>query len=158
MTHTATGRCTCGTVRYALTDTPLFVHCCHCTWCQRETGSAFVLNALIERAAVDLMSGEPVEVPVPSNSGRGQKIHRCPDCQVALWSVYSGAGPKFVFLRAGTLDDPSAFPPDIHIFTTTKQPWVTLPDGVPALPGFYDREQVWPAASLARRAAALAAD
>jgi hypothetical protein len=149
------GGCACGTVRYRLKRRPLFVHACHCRRCQRETGSAFVMNALIEAEAVELTAGRTVEVLTPSDSGRGQLIYRCPDCQVALWSVYAGSGPLFRFVRIGALDDPDACPPDIHIFTGSKQPWVVLPEGVPAVPEYYDRREHWPAESLARRAAVL---
>ena len=149
-TETFEGGCDCRHVRYRLTRTPLFVHCCHCRWCQRETGSAFVLNALIETASVELLHGEPEMVMTPSHSGQGQNIARCPHCRVALWSHYPGAGPKFAFVRVGTLDNPDRFPPDIHIFTASKQPWVLLPPGVPAMAEYYDRERHWPAASLAR--------
>lgn len=149
------GGCTCRAVRYRLLRTPLFVHACHCRWCQRETGSAFVTNALIEAEAMETLREAPEEVRTPSASGRGQLISRCPSCRVAVWSVYSGAGPLFRFVRAGTLDDPDACPPDIHIFTASKQPWVVLPDGVPAVPEYYDREVHWPAESLARRDAVL---
>ena len=144
------GGCSCGAVRYDMTDTPLFVHACHCTWCQRETGSAFAMNALIEASAVKLLRGTPAEIRTPTESGSGQRIFRCPECQVALWSIYSGAGPLFLFLRVGTLDRRAEFPPDIHIYTTTKQPWVLLPDGVPAMPEYYRRSELWPEASLER--------
>lgn len=156
VTETFEGGCDCGFIRYRLTRTPLFVHCCHCRWCQRETGSAFVLNALIESECVQRLDGEPEMVMTPSASGKGQNIARCPSCRVALWSRYAGAGPLFTFVRVGTLDEPDRFPPDIHIFTTSKQPWVILPDGVPAMPEYYDREQYWPKESLRRRAAVLA--
>lgn len=150
------GGCDCRTVRYRLESRPLFVHCCHCRWCQRETGSAFVLNALIETDRVTLLAADPEVVLTPSASGRGQRIARCPTCRIALWSVYAGSGPRFRFVRVGTLDDPDAFPPDIHIFTASKQPWVILPPDVPAVPEYYDRDRHWPAESLARRRAALA--
>ena len=150
------GHCTCGAVRYRLTDTPWFVHCCHCRWCQREAGSSFALNAMIESDRVELLQGEVALVWTPSESGKGQKIARCPACHVALWSHYSGAGDAVSFVRVGTLEDPDRFPPDIHIFTASKQRWVMLPDGVPAMPEYYDREQLWPRASLERRAALLA--
>jgi len=149
------GRCTCGEVTYELTDQPLFTHCCHCRWCQRETGSAFALNALIETSCINLVSGAPMPVPTPSESGAGQQIYRCPTCHVALWSVYSGTGPKFSFVRVGTLDNPDACLPDIHIFTNSKLPWVVLPEGVPVMPEYYRRSAHWPAESLARRQAAL---
>lgn len=149
------GGCACRALRYRMTARPLFTHCCHCTWCQRETGSAFVLNALIEAECVEIVTGQPDVVMTPTNSGKGQKISRCPTCRVAVWSVYSGAGDLFRFVRVGTLDRRDLFPPDIHIFTSTKQPWVILPEGVPAMPEYYMRDEHWPAESLARRKQAI---
>jgi hypothetical protein len=149
------GGCTCGFVRYRMTTKPLFVHCCHCTWCQRETGSAFVVNAMIETDRVKLLSGVPEMVVTPSASGKGQKIMRCPKCWVAVWSHYAGAGLKAAFVRVGTLDRPDLCPPDVHIFTSTKQPWVTLSDKVPIRKGYYEREAFWPAESLKRREALM---
>ena len=149
----AEGGCTCRQVRYRMTSRPLFVHCCHCSWCQRETGTAFALNAMIEADRVTLLAGDPEMVDTPSASGRGQKIWRCPACRVAVWCTYSGAGDKVRFVRVGTLDQPARLPPDIHIFTSTRQPWVMLPDGVPAVPEFYDPREMWPAESLERRRA-----
>jgi hypothetical protein len=153
--QTFEGGCTCRAVRYRMTSRPLFVHCCHCTWCQRETGASFALNAMIEADRVVLLSGEPEIVDTPSNSGKGQKIARCPTCRIAVWSNYAGAGEKFRFVRVGTLDEPSRLPPDVNIFTASKQPWVILPEGVPAFDIFYDRKVLWPAESLARRQAVL---
>jgi hypothetical protein len=149
----AQGGCTCRTVRYAMTSAPLIVHCCHCRWCQRETGTAFALNAVIEAERVQLLAAAPELVPTPSNSGKGQKIARCPRCRVALWSHYSGAGDKASFVRVGTLDEPDLLPPDVHIFTESKQPWVMLPAGARAFAQFYRLAEVWSAASLARREA-----
>lgn len=150
------GGCDCRTVRYRLESAPLFVHCCHCRWCQRESGASFALNAMIEADRVTLLAGEPEVVDTPSASGKGQKTARCPQCRLALWSNYSGAGPSVRFVRVGTLDEPDHLPPDIHIFTESKQPWVVLPEGTPAMPAYYDRKLHWPAASLARREALLA--
>ena len=149
------GKCTCGAIRYRLEKPPLFVHCCHCTWCQRETGSAFALNAIIETEAMTV-TGKPEDVRLPSASGKGQIIARCPDCRVALWSVYAGTGPLFRFVRVGTLDDPGACPPSIHIYTSTKLPWVVIPDdGTPVMEEYYRRSTHWPEESLRRRAAVL---
>jgi hypothetical protein len=146
------GGCTCGAVRYRMTSPPLFVHCCHCRWCQRETGASFALNALIESDRVKLLQGEPEVVDTPSNSGQGQKIARCPTCRIALWSNYAGAGDKLRFVRVGTLDQPDRLPPDIHIFTASKQPWVVIPPGMPAVPEYYKSSEMWPPESLERRA------
>jgi hypothetical protein len=145
------GGCTCRHVRYRLTNKPLFIHCCHCRWCQRETGSAFVLNAMIETEYVEILNGEVEVIDTPSNSGKGQKISRCPKCHIAVWSNYGGAGDIVRFVRVGTLDEPDRFPPDVHIFTMSKQPWVILPPEVPAFHEYYDLNELWPAESLARR-------
>ena len=149
------GGCTCGAVRYRMTSKPMFVHCCHCRWCQRETGASFALNAMIEADRVVLLRGSPEAVDTPSESGKGQKIVRCPDCHMALWSNYAGAGDALHFVRVGTLDEPDRFTPDVHIYTASKQPWVVLSPGTPAFEEYYDRNELWPEESLARRRAAL---
>jgi hypothetical protein len=147
------GGCTCRQVRYRMLTAPMFVHCCHCTWCQRETGSAFALNAMIEAGRVELLQGEVEVVNTPTHSGKGQRVSRCPTCRVAVWSNYAGAGDTIRFVRVGTLDRADLLSPDIHIFTSTKQPWVLLPTGVPAMAEYYKAAEHWPAASLERRAA-----
>lgn len=150
-TQSFDGGCTCGAVRYRMTSPPMFVHCCHCRWCQRETGTAFALNAMIESDRVSLLQGEPDIVNTPSLSGKGQKIARCPICRIALWSHYAGAGDAIRFIRVGTLDEPDRVPPDIQIFTASRQPWVVLSMDVPAVENFYDRKRYWPRESLERR-------
>lgn len=147
------GGCTCRQIRYRMTSAPLIVHCCHCRWCQRETGAAFALNAMIESDRVQLLEGEVAVIDTPSNSGKGQRISRCPKCLVAIWSNYGGAGDAVRFVRVGTLDEPGALPPDIHIFTASKQPWLTLPPDTPAVPEYYKSAEVWSKESLERRAA-----
>lgn len=149
------GGCTCRRVRYRMVTRPLFVHCCHCRWCQRESGAAFAQNAMIETDRVRVLGDTPELVDTPSASGRGQRIARCPTCHVAVWSHYAGNGPLVSFVRVGTLDEPDHLPPDIHIFTASKQPWVVLPPGAVAVPAYYDRNDHWPTQSLARRAALL---
>jgi len=147
------GGCSCGAVRYRLTDEPLVVHCCHCLNCQRQTGSAFVINALIEADRVEVTSGEPVAVDVPRDDGSAQTIYRCPVCQVAVYSEYTR--PEIRFVRAGTLDEPASVAPDVHIYVRSKVPWVALPDGVPAFEGYYDSKSLWPPESIERRNVAL---
>ena len=151
-TFPAAGGCDCRAVRYRMTTRPLVVHCCHCRWCQRESGSAFALNAMIEADRVENLADEPELVRTPSESGMGQTIARCARCKVAVWSHYAGAGPVTTFVRVGTLDEPDGFAPDVHIFTASKQPWVVLSTGVPAFEAYYDRKAVWSAESLARGA------
>lgn len=149
------GGCACGHIRYRLTGTPIIVHACHCTWCQRETGTVHALNAVYEADRVVHIAAEPEIVDTPSASGKGQRIARCPECKVAVWSNYPGAGPLARFVRVGTLDDPGRMPPDIHIFTSTKQPWVTLPPGAKAVPEFYKPAEVWTPESRQRWKAML---
>lgn len=138
----AQGGCGCGRVRYRLRASPVVVHCCHCRYCQRETGSAFALNALIETAQVELTGEPPERIDTPSASGKGQAIFRCPSCKVAVWSHYGGAGEKAAFVRVGTLDDPDACPPDVHIFTDSKQPWVVIPEDAEQFPVYYSGKDV----------------
>jgi hypothetical protein len=142
------GGCACGAIRYRLTSDPLFVHCCHCLNCQRQTGSAFVINVLIEADRMELLAGQPQAVPVPRSGGAEQTIWRCPTCQVALFSEYGSRQVRFV--RAGTLDEPETVAPDVHIYTRSKLPWVTLPESIPAFDVYYDMNELWPAASRER--------
>ena len=146
------GGCTCGHVRYQVNSEPLIVHCCHCRWCQRQTGTAFALNALIEADRVELLSGEVEELAIPSPSGQGQTIARCPKCRVAVWSNYymGGLRERIRFIRVGSLDNPDQLPPDVHIFTASKQPWVILPPDDQAVEVFYDVDTTWSKDSLTR--------
>ena len=136
------GGCACGTVRFRLTDDPIVVHCCHCRSCQRESGSAFALNAVIEAESVEVLGGTPERIDTPSDSGKGQAVFRCPVCKVALWSHYAGVGAKADFIRVGALDDPDAFPPNVHIFTASKQPWFALPTDAEAFAAYYSGKDV----------------
>jgi len=160
MAKTLKGQCFCGAVTYRLTVAPMFVHCCHCSDCQRQTGSAFVINALIEAKHV-AASGTTEIVTLSTDSGRPHDVTRCPACQTALWSDY-GRRKTMYFIRVGTLDKPAPLPPDVHIFTRSKLPWVNL--ATPAKGAttkkaarvfkvYYDTNKEWPAASLKRRAA-----
>lgn len=150
MVQSHDGRCGCGDVRYRLDNNPLFVHCCHCSWCQRETGSAFALNAMIESRYLKVLQGSPEMILTPSSSGKGQTIARCPGCRIALWSHYAGAGKSIAFVRVGSLENPDQFPPDIHIFTSSKLPWVVLSGDVPAVAEYYQRSKFWPRQSQER--------
>lgn len=146
------GGCACKAVRYRMHAPALIVHCCHCTWCQRETGASFALNAMIEAERVVLLEGQPEVINTPSDSGAGQRVTRCPKCKIALWSNY-GDGDLVRFVRVGTLDEPGRFPPDVHIFTESKQPWVVIPSGQRAVARFYKRDEVWPKSSIERLSA-----
>lgn len=155
MSFPCEGGCSCGGVRYRVESEPLFTHCCHCLNCQRQTGSAFVINLLIEADRVKLLTGALEAVEVPRDDGSTQTIYRCPRCQIAAFSRYSR--PDVLFVRGGTLDDPSAVAPDVHIYTRSKLGWLALPESVPAFEEYYDTEAVWPVASLERLAALKAA-
>lgn len=153
MSETFEGGCSCGAVRYRLTSRPMFTNCCHCLDCQKQTGGAFAINAMIETARIEMLAGEPAVIEMPSPSGRGHEIHRCPKCEVALWSNY-GRRTWMRFVRVATLDAPHVIKPDAHIFTRSKAPWVTLPEDTPAFEIYYDTAKQWSAESLARLAAA----
>ncbi|MCB1582196.1 MAG: GFA family protein [Marinicella sp.] len=150
MSEKLIGGCNCGRIRYRLTQQPLIVHCCHCSWCQRETGAAFAVNALVETSSVINEGDQVVLIDTPSESGKGQKIARCPECQVAVWSHYAGFGENVSFIRVGTLDQPTQTPPDVHIFTESKQPWFQLPADTPSFGKYYSTRQVWSEESMLR--------
>jgi hypothetical protein len=155
MSASREGGCACGAVRYRLASEPLFVHCCHCLNCQRQTGSAFVVNLLIEADRVEMLDGAPEAVDLPRDDGSAQRVYRCPTCRIALFSEYTR--PEVRFVRAGTLDDPRGVAPDVHIFTRSKVGWVALPPDVPAFGVYYDMRELWPAESRHRLEAALGA-
>lgn len=148
------GGCACGRVRFRLASPPMFVHCCHCLRCQHETGSAFVLNALIETDRIEELGVPPAARSVPTDSGQSHRIFRCEQCEVAVWSEYGGRA-TLRFVRVGTLDNPHSLTPDVHIYTQSKVPWVALPEGVPAFEGYYDPKKLWPPESLERRRAII---
>lgn len=153
MSEQLTGGCACGKVRYELASLPMFTHCCHCLECQRQSGSAFAINGLIEAGRIEILSGVPMGTPLPTESGKPHIVYRCPDCQTVVWSDY-GAREYLLFLRIGTLDNPQQVSPDVHIFTRSKLDWVHLPEQVPAFDVFYDMKALWPPEALARRQAA----
>ena len=154
MSVTREGGCACGSVRYRLTDEPLFTHGCHCLNCQCQTGSAFVINLLLEADRVEVLAGDPQPIDVPRDDGSTQRIYRCPDCQVAVFSEYGW--PELRYVRGGTLDEPSSVSPDVHIYTKSKLPWIELPDSTPAFDVYYDRTTIWPPPSTERIEAIIA--
>ena len=93
---------------------------------------------------------------MPTDSGLPHDIYRCPKCRIAVWSTYGGR-KAIRFVRVGTLDNPAALSPDVHIYTRSRVPWVKLPEGVPAFDAYYDSKKLWPSESLARRAAVFTA-
>lgn len=150
MTDMLEGGCACGAVRYRLSSSPMFVNCCHCRDCQRQSGGAFAINAIIETDRITLLADAPEPVAMPTQSGGPHDVYRCRACQTALWSDY-GRRPALRFVRVSTLDDPAALAPDAHIYTRSKLPWINLPEDVPAFDVFYDMQALWPAANLERR-------
>jgi hypothetical protein len=146
----ADGGCACGAVRYRVLSEPLFVHACHCTRCQRETGGPFAHHAMVEFSAMSLLTGTPEFVKVPTDSGNTHWVVRCPDCRTAMWNEHGSRNAVLRYVRVGTLDEPARFSPRAHIYVRSKQPWVMLDPAVPAFDGAYDRKKQWPAPSLAR--------
>lgn len=130
----------------------MFVNCCHCRDCQRQTGGAFAINAMIETDRIEVR-GEMVSFCMPTDSGRPHDVWRCAACGTTLWSDYGRRG-VMSFVRVATLDDPTALTPDAHIFTRTRLPWVEV-SGAPSFEVYYDMATLWPAESLARRRALL---
>ena len=143
------GGCACGAVRFALLRDPLIVNACHCRDCQRLSGGAFVVNAWIERTEVDLRQGDLAVAELVGGSGAPHRVHRCAACGTQVWSRY-GESSDTLFVRVGTLDDPSALPPDAHIYTRSKQPWLQLPDDGTVHESSYSLRSVWTPEAIAR--------
>ena len=144
------GRCACGAITYELTSDPLIVHACHCRDCQRLTGTAFVTNIWIERNMVEAKGPEPKSFRLAGGSGQAHDVFFCGECGTFMWSRYHGAPGDFLFVRAGTLENPDAVRPDVQIFTRSKVPWLELPKDVPAYKEFYKLSDVWSKEKLAR--------
>ena len=153
--QTHEGGCTCGHVRYRLNSDPMIVHGCHCRWCQRQSGSAYAINALIEADRVEILKGDVDCIETDTPTGSGQTIARCPKCKIAVWSNYDifMPGDDVRFIRVGSLDNPDLLPPDVHIYTSTKQPWIILPPNDPVDEEFYDFDTTWTEEGKKRRAA-----
>jgi len=126
-----TGRCQCGTIQYSVSDAPFVIYACHCTNCQKQSGSAFVLSAAIPEASLTFTRGEPSRFSWTSDAGTDRYGLFCGSCggrsangQVPSIGMYS--------LRAGTLDDTSWVRPAGHIWLRSAQPWFS-PDPADAL-------------------------
>lgn len=127
----------------------MFTHACHCTDCQRTTGSAFVIHSVL--LGDDLqVEGETKAGMLPSGSGAGCEIHFCAACGTYIWCRYLYHKVDVIALRVGTLDDTSQVSPQAHIFTRSKQPWLKLPEDVPAFEEALNRDAVWTAESIER--------
>jgi hypothetical protein len=144
------GGCACRAVRYKLTASPLIVHACHCRDCQRLTGGPFVINIWIEKKFVETGAVAPKSCRLAGGSGKPNEVFFCERCGTTLWSRYDIVPSECLFVRAGTLDDPAAVTPDVHIFTRSKLPWLELPETARAFPTIYKIDEVWPAESRER--------
>jgi hypothetical protein len=144
------GGCSCATLRYELTASPLIVHACHCRDCQRISGGAFVINIWIEKEFVRPSGAIPQSFLLEAGGGKNHEVFFCGKCGAHVWSRYLRAPGDSLFVRAGTLDTPEAVTPDVHVYTRSKLPWLELPRGVPAFESMYKIEEVWSAESKER--------
>ena len=147
MTMTLMCGCACGQVRYQINGEPMFTYACHCTDCQRTTGSAFVVHSTVAKDDFEI-EGETRAATLPTGSGAGYDLHFCTKCGTYVWCIYHIRSDPVLIVRTGTLDDAAKLRPQAHIFTRSMQPWFTLPDDVPSFPEAFDRSVVWPAKSL----------
>ena len=151
------GGCACGELRYRLKIRPMWVGACHCRNCQRLTGGAFAMNAIIEKDAVELISGTPALFELKGGSGQQHDVYFCKNCGTHIWNEYHGFPGIAWFVRVGTLDDPNLLKPDVHVFTRWKHHSTSLPDDIPAFDELYDREKLWAADNLERLEASKSA-
>jgi hypothetical protein len=116
------GGCLCGQIRYTLKSTPVATVVCHCTHCQKASGSAFSTNLVAPRADIEL-TGTLAAYDDTAERGNTLKRSFCPKCGSSIMSE-SSARPGVAILKAGTLDDASAVAPTMQIWTRSAQPWV----------------------------------
>lgn len=128
------GGCLCGRVRYRLTDEPLTLYACHCTDCQRRTGTAFALSMVVTRSSLELVKGDPQSYAIEMPDGRPKGGRFCAACSAHLWGEPRNF-PQLVVIQPGTLDDTSWLRPIGHIWTRSAQPWLSLPEGSLNFPG-----------------------
>ena len=129
-----TGGCVCGAIRYTVSRVPVNVYTCHCTDCQRITGSAFSIGVVVTAQAFQLTGNEPRPAPGGITvTGRVKTRWICPDCATTLYGgpkVGSEAPGAMRVIRGGTLDDTSWLQPSAHLWTRSAQPWIVLPEGI----------------------------
>jgi len=119
------GGCLCGIIRYRVADEPLTLYVCHCTDCQRRTGSAFALSMVVLKSALELLQGDPRTYAVTSD-GLQRRGKFCAECSTRLWGEPLKF-PQVVVVQPGTLDDTTWLRPVGHIWTRSAQPWVSIP-------------------------------
>lgn len=125
----STGGCLCGGIRYEVSGAPVFSLFCHCRDCQRQSGSGYIAAMRVPAANFRVVCGTLKLFRKPGDSGNAVSRAFCPDCGTTLFIRVAGA--EVVGVRAATLDDPSGFRPDAHVFAKSAQPWDHLDPDVP---------------------------
>lgn len=131
MTAPYTGRCLCGEIEYRLNEEPVTYYACHCTDCQKRSGSSFGLSMLVKRSSLEVTKGEPSLQVLKGPDGTPRRQRNCRSCGIRLWSE-PAKYPELAVLRPGSLDDIKSFQPVAHIWTRSKLPWVQIPAGTPS--------------------------
>ncbi|WP_347912027.1 GFA family protein [Pseudomonas grandcourensis] len=122
---TLNGSCLCGNVQYSTLAAPLMTAVCHCSDCQKQSGSAFSVNVLVPTEGFEV-EGRSLS-SYASNGGSGLPVRRffCSTCGSALYSAITTM-PGLFAVKAGTLSDTSAPTPALHMFCASAQPWVAI--------------------------------
>jgi hypothetical protein len=130
MSHVLQGGCLCGTIRFQANRPPLRTLACHCTFCQRLTGSSFYAESLYERDAVEINEGELRQFEHRSDgSGKKVYVHFCPNCGTTVGLTFE-RWPDIRAISRGCYDDPNAVEIAANIWTRSAQTGVALPSGI----------------------------
>ena len=143
-----TGGCICGQVKYQIIDKPLFTQACHCKDCKVLTGSSYVVNSSILENTL-IVEGEVSSTELKAGSGASYKTYFCTKCGNYVYADYDSAVGRLT-VRTKTLDNSEKFPPQVHIFTKDKDPWLNLSEDVICFKEMYDQKKTWPEDSLNR--------
>tara|TARA_B100000579_G_scaffold278075_1_gene230015 strand:- start:122 stop:604 length:483 start_codon:yes stop_codon:yes gene_type:complete len=142
------GGCICGQVKYYITEKPLFTQACHCKDCKVLTGSSYVVNSSVLENTL-FVEGEVSSTELKAGSGASCKTYFCNKCGAYVYADYDSAFKRLT-LRTKTLNNPENFPPQVHIFTKDKDPWLNLSKDVTCFEEMYDPKKIWPEESLKR--------
>ena len=140
------GGCICGQVKYYITEKPLFTQACHCKDCKVLTGSSYVVNSSVLENTL-IVEGEVSSTELKAGSGASYKTYFCTKCGNYVYADYDSAVGRLT-VRTKTLDNSEKFPPQVHIFTKDKDPWLNLSEDVICFKEMYDQKKTWPEESL----------
>lgn len=120
------GRCACGAIEYRINAEPLTFYICHCTDCQKLSGSAYGLSMPVLEETLEVLKGAAAKSSFETSAGKSKTVYQCPECFTRLWADPPGV-PGVLLIRPGALENAADLVPVAHTFTDSALPWVSIP-------------------------------